>query len=159
MSPGMRVCGPVVMSRQNLAQGTAHPWVAHGCLEGAAAFATDAMQLLGPAYRDTGRIDPELDLPSERLQHEVACPMIQSPTACLEPGGEAAWTFFGLFEPDHPEASSDADLERIDQVSAGLGRLRAAPGGTLRAGAQPPAGRGAGRGPAVRRDRDRRALS
>ena len=26
-------CGPVVMSRQNLAQGGAHPWVAHGCLE------------------------------------------------------------------------------------------------------------------------------
>ena len=37
-------CGPVVTSRQNLAQGTAHPWVAHGCLEGALAFATDAMQ-------------------------------------------------------------------------------------------------------------------
>src|SRR4029079_15347066 len=24
-------CGPVVMSRQNLAQDGAHPWVAHGC--------------------------------------------------------------------------------------------------------------------------------
>jgi 1,2-beta-oligoglucan phosphorylase len=109
-------CGPVVMSRQNLAQGTAHPWVAHGCLEGAAAFATDAMQLLGPAYRDAGRIDPDLDLPSERLQHEVACPMIQSPTTALEPGEEAAWTFFGLYEPDHAEASSDADLERIERA-------------------------------------------
>ena len=59
-------CGPVVMSRQNLVQGAAHPWVAHGCLDGAAAFATDAMQLLGPSYRDAGRIDPELDLPGER---------------------------------------------------------------------------------------------
>src|ERR1700730_12559929 len=26
------VCGPVVMSRQNLAQGGRNPWVAHGCL-------------------------------------------------------------------------------------------------------------------------------
>ena len=153
-------CGPVVMSRQNLAQGTAHPWVAHGCLEGAAAFATDAMQLLGPAYRDAGRIDPELDLPSERLQHEVACPMIQSPTAALEPGGEAAWTFFGLFEPDHPEASSDADLERIDAGRGeACGDFVPRPARRLRAGAQPAAGRGARRGPAVRRDRDRRALS
>ena len=41
-------CGPVVMSRQNLAQSSGHPWVAHGCFEGAAGFATDAMQLLGP---------------------------------------------------------------------------------------------------------------
>ena len=31
----------VVMSRQNLAQGGAHPWTAHGCLEGAAGYATD----------------------------------------------------------------------------------------------------------------------
>jgi len=114
-------CGPVVMSRQNLAQATAHPWVAHGCLDGAAAFATDAMQLLGPSYRDTGRIDPETDLPSERLQHEVACPMIRSPSVALEPGGEATWTFFGLFEPDHPDASSGADLERVDQVRQALG--------------------------------------
>ena len=70
--------GPVVMSRQNLAQGSGHPWVAHGCFDGALAFATDAMQLPGPRCRDTLRIDPERDLPNERLQHEVACPMIQS---------------------------------------------------------------------------------
>ena len=107
-------CGPVVMSRQNLAQAGRHPWVAHGCLEGAAGFATDAMQLLGPRYRDTGELDPNLDLPSKRLQHEVACPMIQSEPVAVEPGGHAAWTFFGLYEPDHPEATSDADLTRID---------------------------------------------
>src|SRR5262249_45965180 len=36
--------GPVIMSRQNLAQRGAYPWVGQGCLEGTAAFATDAMQ-------------------------------------------------------------------------------------------------------------------
>jgi 1,2-beta-oligoglucan phosphorylase len=113
-------CGPVVMSRQNLKQSSGHPWVAHGCLEGASAFATDAMQLLGPQYRDAAGIDPRLDLPSERLQHEVACPMIQSPFVTLEPGGQAAWTFFGLFEPDHAAASSDADLSRIDLAQQAL---------------------------------------
>ena len=107
-------CGPVVMSRQNLAQGGRHPWVAHGCLEGAASFATDAMQLFGPGYRDDGRIDPRLDLPGERLQHEVACPMIQSAPLLLQPGQQATLTFFGLYEPDHPAATGDADLPRID---------------------------------------------
>ena len=63
------------MSRQNLAQGGAHPWVAHGCLDGAAGFATDAMQLLRPGVsRRRPDRRPALDLPSERLQHEVACP-------------------------------------------------------------------------------------
>jgi cellobiose phosphorylase len=33
-----RRLGPVVMSRQNLAQDGRHPWVMHGCLDGAAAF-------------------------------------------------------------------------------------------------------------------------
>lgn len=111
-------CGPVVMSRQTLAQGRMHPWVAHGCLEGAAAFATDALQLLGPAFRDTGRVDPAAGLPSERLQHEVACPMIQSPDRRLESGEGAEWTFFGLYGPDHPEASGDADLAEVDRAVA-----------------------------------------
>jgi cellobiose phosphorylase len=117
-------CGPVVMSRQNLAQGGRHPWVAHGCLEGAAGFATDAMQLLGPRYRDSGEIDPNPDLPSERLQHEVACPMIQSAPLTLEPGGQATLTFFGVYEPDHPEATSDADLARIDAARRAAGEFR-----------------------------------
>ncbi|MGH6900071.1 MAG: GH36-type glycosyl hydrolase domain-containing protein [Geminicoccaceae bacterium] len=111
-------CGPVVMSRQNLAQSGGHPWVAHGCLDGAASFATDAMQLLGPRYRDAALIDPGTDLPGARLQHELACPMIQSRAVTLKPGAQAAWTFFGLYEPDHAEASSDADLWRIDQARA-----------------------------------------
>lgn len=107
-------CGPVVMSRQNLAQHGCHPWVAHGCFEGVAGFATDAMQLMGPGYRDSGELVPGLELPSSRLQHEVACPTIQSVPATLEPGGRAVWTLFGLYEADHPAASSDADLARID---------------------------------------------
>jgi cellobiose phosphorylase len=120
-------CGAVVMSRQNLKQSSGHPWVAHGCFEGAAGFATDAMQLFGPPYRDADEIDAGLDLPSERLQHEVACPIIQSPTVALEPGGQAAWTFFGLFEPDHAEASSDADLSKIDQAQRALDDFAAGP--------------------------------
>lgn len=117
-------CGPIVMSRQNLAQAGKHPWVAHGCLDGAAGFATDAMQLFGPLYRDGGQIDPQLDLSSKRLQHEVACPMIQSLPVGLEPGGRASWTFFGLYEPDHPAATSNADLARIESALRACAEFR-----------------------------------
>ena len=112
--------GPVVMSRQNLAQYGSHPWVAHGCLDGAAAFATNAMQLFGPAYRDAEDIAPGVDLPGMRLQHEAACPMIQAQAVTLKPDEQAAWTFFGLYEPDHADASSDADLPRIEAAQQGL---------------------------------------
>ena len=49
-------------------------------------------------------------LPSERLQFETACAALQSRAVTLEPGAATSWTFFGVFEPDHPAASSDADL-------------------------------------------------
>ena len=112
------VYGHVVMSRQNLAQAGRNPWVAHGCLDGVIGFATDGMQLFGPAFRDgnTFGFPFGANLPSARLQHELACAAIQSRQASLLKGGRAAWRFFGLYEPDHAEASSDGDLARLDTV-------------------------------------------
>jgi len=108
-------CGPVLMCRQNLAQDGKYPWIVHGCLEGAGGFATDAMQLFGPKYRDTERINGRL--PSRRLQHEVACAAIRSPSTTLPPGGTVTWQFFAVYAPDHPSASSDADLAKVDAVA------------------------------------------
>ncbi|MFL5258908.1 MAG: GH36-type glycosyl hydrolase domain-containing protein [Hyphomicrobiales bacterium] len=108
--------GPVVMSRQNLAQRGAHPWIAHGCLEGAPAFATDALQSFGTFYRDRSlpAFGLDGDLPAERRQHEVACVGIQSRLQRLPRGGSCAWTFFALYEPDHPDVSSESDLARLE---------------------------------------------
>ncbi len=118
--------GPVVMNRQNLQQGgKRNPWLAQGCLEGAAAFATDAIQLIVPAKDNDGVMVPDFgtNLPSLRRQHEVACPAIQSKPLSLAPGATAATTFFGLFVADHPAASSDADLARLDGLSKLTGEL------------------------------------
>ena len=111
--------GPIVMSRQNLTQGGRNPWVVHGCLDGTSGFATDGMQLFGPAYRDRDAFDFAFgtSLPSKRLQHELACVPIQSAPLTLPPGARAAWRFFGLYDSDHAEASSDRDLARIDAVA------------------------------------------
>jgi cellobiose phosphorylase len=115
-----KVLGPVIMTRQNLAQSGRWPWIMQGCLDGALAFATDALQLFGPRYRDQSTIAFPFgtDLPSERLQHEVACAVLQSRPLKLTAGRSARWTFFGLHEPDHAEASSDADLVKLDKVRA-----------------------------------------
>jgi len=111
--------GPTVMSRQNLAQDGKHPWVMHGCLDGASAFATDAMQLFGPRYRDTDGIGLAFGtrLADRRLQHEAACAAIQSLPITLEPRASASWRFFALYEPNHPAASADGDLTRLDSVA------------------------------------------
>jgi cellobiose phosphorylase len=107
--------GPVVMSRQNLAQDGRHPWVAQFCPEGAAAFATDAMQVYGPNFRDAAEIDLPFgrDLPGTRLQHEVACVALQSRPVRLGVGESREWSFAGLYVPDHPAASGAADLASV----------------------------------------------
>ena len=110
--------GPIVMARQNLAQRGQHPWVAHGCLEGAVGYATDFLQVMGPAYRDADRLAIPFgrDLPSVRLQHETACAALQSMAIDLAPGETASWTFFGLYRADQPGASSDAELAPIEEI-------------------------------------------
>ncbi len=110
----------VVMSRQNLSQGGTYPWIAHGCLEGAAGFATDVRDVMGPSYRDADRMARGFgaNLPSMRLQFETGCAALQSKPATLAPGAASSWTFFAHFAPDHPAASSDADLNLIEAVES-----------------------------------------
>lgn len=111
--------GPVVMHRQNLKQsGARNPWLVQGCLDGAAAYATDAIQLVQASDRlDDLLVGPfGTSLPSKRRQQETACPAIQSrPISVLASGATA--TFFAVFAADHPEASSDADLSRLDGLA------------------------------------------
>ena len=75
---------------------------------------------MGPAYRDADQLGVPFgtNLPSERLQYETACAALQSKAVTLEPGGATSWTFFGFFEPDHPTASSDADLSQIEIIES-----------------------------------------
>jgi cellobiose phosphorylase len=115
-----RPMNAVLMGRQAQAQDGAFPWAAHGCVEGAAGFATDFRQIMGPAHRDASGFTLPFgaNLPSTRLQGETACAALQSGAARLGPGEAASWTFFGLYEPDHPAASSDADLARLSDVEA-----------------------------------------
>ncbi|EJZ19390.1 cellobiose phosphorylase (plasmid) [Rhizobium sp. Pop5] len=111
--------GAVVMNRQNLKQaGGRNPWLAQGCLDGAAAYATDAIQLVQAKDRIGDLLVGPFgaSLPSERRQQETACPAIQSKTFSVSADGASA-TFFALFVADHPEASNDADLSRLDGLA------------------------------------------
>jgi len=108
--------GPVTMSRQNLAQGGRHPWTLHACLDGAAGFATDLRQMLGPAHRDADAFALPFGsaLPGARLQHEAGCAALQSNAVELAPGRSVRWRFLGLYREHHPQASSDADLGLLE---------------------------------------------
>ncbi len=112
--------GWVVASRQNLAVSGRYPWCAIGAATGrAVAFATDALQLLGRSARSNSMPGALLrDLPAERLQHEHSMVALQHKPLRVAAGRRATFGFVGVFVADHPAATSEADLDRLDAVVA-----------------------------------------
>jgi 1,2-beta-oligoglucan phosphorylase len=111
--------GFVVASRQNLAAEGRNPWSLIGSLRKGASYATDALQFYGLAYRrgeaPTGLV---AELPSSRLQHEHSMVVVRDAAIRLAPGERTSAGFFGRYLEDHPEATSEADLRRVDEVLA-----------------------------------------
>jgi cellobiose phosphorylase len=111
--------GWLVASRQNLAADGRNAWCLIGSLRTAASFATDSLQLHGLASR-RGEAPVGLtgELSGRRLQHEHAMVVIRDAPLRLEPGAKAGAGFFGCYLAHHPDASSDSDLARVDEVVA-----------------------------------------
>jgi 1,2-beta-oligoglucan phosphorylase len=109
--------GLVLCSRQNQAADGRNPWSLIGSLREGVAYATDALQLHGLASR-AGRAVAGLagDLPGRRLQHEHSMVVVRDAPLRLAPGATTAAGFFGCSEPDHPQASAPADLERVSRL-------------------------------------------
>lgn len=109
--------GLLIASRQNQAIEGRHPWSLIGSLRSGASFATDALQLHGLATRrgaDPAGIMGEL--PGRRLQHEHSLVAIRDTPLALAPGGHIDAGFFGAYWSDHPDATSDADVRRAEQL-------------------------------------------
>jgi cellobiose phosphorylase len=109
--------GPVVCSRQNLAQGAGqtNPWLVQGGWPGVEGFCTDGYQFFGVAHRETGRPAAltQPALPSRRRQYEMAYVGLLSRRWSLRSGQTATASFFACFEAHHPAATTDADLNGL----------------------------------------------
>ena len=111
--------GWLVATRQNQPVGGNHPWCLVGTLGEGASFATDALQFHGLSAREGRQADGLVrGLPGSRLQHEQALTAIQHAPLTLAPGEKVETGFFGWLEAHHPEASSEADLVKVDEVLA-----------------------------------------
>ena len=111
--------GVMVATRQNQAADGRFPWSLIGSLREGTSFATDALQFHGLTSR-TGEVAAGLagDLPGTRLQHEHALVVIRDTPIRLAPQSAADGGFFGLYIPDHPDATSPADAERAAEALA-----------------------------------------
>ena len=110
--------GLVQLSRQALKQSTGFPQLMAGCVPRCAGVATDLVATLG--------LESKVGVPeagvsrwpqgAEVVQHEAAANALRSCPLRLAPGHPAEATFFFELTGDHPEASSNGDLSRIDAL-------------------------------------------
>jgi cellobiose phosphorylase len=101
--------GTAVAVRQNMPGPTA-PWLLLGSLRDGAGWGTDALQLTGHSRGRDGIAEGlKRDLPNARLQHEHALAMVQDRAIVLGQNETLSTGFFGIYNPDHPAATSASD--------------------------------------------------
>ncbi|HEX4864501.1 MAG TPA: hypothetical protein VFV02_10530, partial [Acidimicrobiales bacterium] len=119
--------GTAVAVRQNM-PGATVPWVLLGCLREGVAWGTDILDLRPD--RCSGDPPPGLltdRLPSARLQQEHTLVLLQERSSRLESGGQVRSGLFGIYERNHPAATSASDAhyaaEALRQLEAVAGDL------------------------------------
>jgi CRISPR-associated protein Csx3 len=118
LTPVETAHGAALAVRQNM-PGQSVPWVLMGSLRQGLGWATDTLQLVRGAARP-GVPDGlgAAALPSHRLQHEHALVVLQDAPVELAPGDRHDTGFYGVFSPDHPDATSDSDAVWATQALA-----------------------------------------
>ncbi len=110
--------GVMVATRQNLAADGRIPWSLIGSLREGTSYATDAKQFHDLATRagEPPSRTARASCPGRRLQHEHAMVVIRDASIRLEPKSRVTAGFFGLYVPDHPEATATTDAARADDA-------------------------------------------
>ncbi|MDB4987461.1 MAG: hypothetical protein JWN04_2639 [Myxococcaceae bacterium] len=119
--------GSVICCRQNMHESVGYPWLLLACTSRAVAASTDGLQFYGRTFRATG--EPEAltqDRLGGELSGESSIVAIQQEPFVLHKGESRTSVFVASYVPDHPEASSEADLARLSTLT-GAPRLGTAP--------------------------------
>lgn len=109
--------GCVVCCRQNMKEAAGNPWLMIACAGRAVAASTDGLQFYGKTFRSAA--EPEaLRAPGlgGELSGESSVVAIQEAPFSLAPAGSHTSSFVATYLPDHPLASSEADLQRLPDL-------------------------------------------
>lgn len=114
--------GYVVCSRQNLPQSTGNPYLQQGALSKVVGYSTDGFQFFGKTFKETHQPEALMKkkLANENYQYEMAYIALQSEK--LELNGVAEFTYYGVYQENHPEAVHT--LEFGDKVKAAWERVK-----------------------------------
>jgi len=106
--------GAVACCRQNMKEATGHPWLMLACKNRALAGTTDGMQFYGRTCRQTGVPEGLLaDTLGGDYAGESPVFALQEKPFRLDAGAMHHSAFVGTYLPDHPQATSERDLDRL----------------------------------------------
>lgn len=109
--------GSVVACRQNMKESVGNPWLMIACAGRAVAASTDGQQFYGRTFRSTA--EPEglgADTLGGELSGESSVVAIQEQPFILNGSQSHTSAFVATYLPDHPQASSEADLQRLPEL-------------------------------------------
>jgi 1,2-beta-oligoglucan phosphorylase len=123
--------GCVVCCRQNMRESVGNPWLMIACAARAVAASTDGLQFYGSTFRSTG--EPEALRAGElrgELAGEASVVALQTAPFVLAPAQSHESAFVASYLPDHPQASSASDLQRLPELVRAFDRSASlSPGG------------------------------
>lgn len=109
--------GYIVCTRQNQPQHGRFPYLQQGSLGNTKGYSTDGFQFFGLSYKETNEPErlKEESLVNEIYQYEFAYTALQTDRVKLN--GEKEFTFYGLFQNDHPHSTSKP-VSRYDIIAS-----------------------------------------
>lgn len=106
--------GYIVCCRQNEHGKGSYPWLAMGSLSKVKSFSTDGLEFYGTSYRQTA-VPQALSFDSlpGLKQGEFGVVALQCEPFVLKAGQRGNYSFFGIYQANHPAATTSADVEII----------------------------------------------
>lgn len=106
--------GSVICCRQNMKEPVGHPWLMIACKNGAMAASVDGIQFYGKTFRETGIPEGLLaDKLGGEYSGESSVLALQEKPFKLTAGDDHKSVFVTTYLPDHPQATTDGDLNRL----------------------------------------------
>jgi len=109
--------GSVICCRQNMKESTGNPWLMLACKNSAIAGSVDGIQFYGKTYRETGIPEGLIaDTMGGNCAGESSVLALQEKPFSIVAGCKHTSIFIATYLPDHPEATSFNDLNKLDNL-------------------------------------------
>jgi cellobiose phosphorylase len=112
-----KIYGSVLCCRQNMKESVGNPWLIMACKNRAVAASVDGMQFYGKTFRETGIPEGLLaEYLGGEYSGESSVIALQEQPFSMSRGDNHKSVFAATYLPDHPQLTSEDDLNRLSEL-------------------------------------------